>query len=435
VLRPGSALQDHPGWHLFLEALHSGFGWDARQLVIASTVLLFLLFTLPPLVSLERGESWTAALLLLAVTNTPGFLRLLLGRPYLVSMAALLVLLLCLPSLGRPRLPRAVMALAVLSTALAAWLHGQWYLFALPLGACLAARKWRASRRLFTSIAAGTLIGALLTGRPLEFLRENVFHAYAAFDRVPDAALRVSEFQPFAGYPVFPVLAAALFLWRRTGGRWRRETFDSPVFFLACAGYALGFYSGRFWYDWGMPAFCLWMALEFQELSRSVTGRCGRLRLLISLAAGIALFLVATDNRDHRFDVMAGKRLSMGDPDHLPWLPGEGGTVYSSHMAVFYRTFFENPRGPWRYALGFEPAMMTEGNLEIYREILRSGGDPSSFRPWVEAMGPPDRIILWHPFDSAPDIPGLRWHRPTGELWAGKLPSAGDQSPPPPTLR
>jgi hypothetical protein len=91
-------------------------------------------------------------------------------------------------------------------------------------------------------------------------------------------------------------------------------------------------------------------------------------------------------------------------------------------MNVFYRTFFENPNAPWRYQLGFEPTMMPEADLEVYRQYFSTDGAPFVFKPWIAKMKPGDRLVLFHASDTAPTLPELRWYHATRNLWIGRLP-------------
>ena len=423
VLRDGITMDNHPGWHASLDVLRRVFGLDATQLVFAAVVLLFLLFALTPLFFLERQESWPAALLILATGHITNFMRLLPGRPYLVSMTALLIILFAGPSLREVKAPRRTLALVTLAVAAAVCIHGSWYLFALPLLAFLAAREWRAAVNLGCCTLAGVLLGASLTGRPYTFLRENLLHAAAAFGRLPLQKMLVVEFQSFDGYPLVVVAVLAFMFRRWAKGEWHGKFLDNPAFLLAVTGYLLGFVASRFWYDWGLPALCVWMALEIQAILREAAARTSWSRIGVAAAASVSLMLVATNDYNGRYSASpAAERLSLKNPDQAPWLPAAGGIVYSNSMGIFYGTFFENPRAPWRYLLGFEPTMMPEEDLEVYRQYYLTDGSPRVFRPWVAKMRAEDRLILNHASAAAPLIPELQWFHATRDLWIGRLP-------------
>jgi len=89
-------------------------------------------------------------------------------------------------------------------------------------------------------------------------------------------------------------------------------------------------------------------------------------------------------------------------------------------MSFFYNTFFKNPRGDWRYMVGFEPALLPEDDLKTLRGIQASNFAPQAYQPWVAKMLPADRLEI----DSAspPDIPALEWKHATNYIWIGRLP-------------
>ena len=423
VLRHGITTDYHPGWHALLDAARRLLGLEVAQLVLLSVVLVFLLFVLTPLFFLERKESWPAALLILVTAHIANFQRLLAGRPFLVSMTALLVILFSQLSLGSARAPRRTLALVALAIAAAVWTSGSWFLFALPLLAFLAAREWRAAVNLGWCTLAGVLLGALPSGKPFVFLRDNFLHAARDFGSLPVRKMLVPELQSFDGYPLVVVAVVALVFRRWARGEWHDRFLDNPAFILAASGYVLGFVSSRFWYDWGVPALCVWMALEIQELLRGAAARTAWSRVGAAALLSVSLFLTATNDYGSRYSANpAAERLSLKRPDLASWLPAAGGIVYSNSMEIFYRTFFENPHAPWRYVLGFEATMMPEEDLEVYRQYFLTGGSPSVFAPWIAKMRAADRLILLHASDAAPLIPELEWFHAVSDLWIGRLP-------------
>lgn len=423
VLRDGITVDYHTGWHTILDLFRLALGLDARQLVLLSVVLLFLLVALTPLFFLERKEAWPAALLILVTGHIANFQRLLAGRPFLVSLAALLIILFAHPSLRALKPPPKTLALVSLAIALAVWTSGSWFLFALPLLAFLVAREWRAAVNLAGCTFAGLSLGALLTGEPFLFLKSNFLHAWHDFGGLPVRRMLVPELQSFDGYPLVLVAVVALMFWRWARGEWHDKFLDNPPFVLAVSGYLLGFISSRFWYDWGAPALCVWIALEIQGLLRGRTAPSSWSRVGVAALLSTSLFLVTTNDYGNRYsDNPAGERLSLGRPDQAHWLPAAGGIVYANSMTVFYRTFFENPRAPWRYVLGFEPTMMPEADLEVYRQYFLTDGSPLVFRPWIRKMRAEDRLILLHASDAAPQLPELQWFHAASDLWIGRLP-------------
>jgi len=103
-------------------------------------------------------------------------------------------------------------------------------------------------------------------------------------------------------------------------------------------------------------------------------------------------------------------------------MPGQGGIFYEDNMQFFYNTFYKNPRGDWRYMVGFEPALMPPDDLKIYREIHRSEGNPESYQPWIKKLRPQDRLAISR--SSQPDLPALEWKQAANGVWIGRLPAS-----------
>lgn len=109
----------------------------------------------------------------------------------------------------------------------------------------------------------------------------------------------------------------------------------------------------------------------------------------------------------------------MENDEQVSWLPEDGGILYSDNMMVFYNIFYNNPHGPWRYILGFEPIWMPKEDLEIYRNIQLSDGKAESFTPWIKKMTEKDRMILIR--TKEPKTDELEWHETTPTVWSGRV--------------
>ena len=109
------------------------------------------------------------------------------------------------------------------------------------------------------------------------------------------------------------------------------------------------------------------------------------------------------------------------NPELKDWMPGKGGIFYADNMQFFYNTFYKNPRGDWRYIVGFEPALMLPDDLKIYREIHRSQGSAEAYEPWIKKMRPEDRLALGR--SDKPNIPALEWKQAADGVWIGRLPA------------
>jgi hypothetical protein len=177
----------------------------------------------------------------------------------------------------------------------------------------------------------------------------------------------------------------------------------------------------RFWIDWGLPALLLWLALELQEeFERSISFESGK-RAVLAAGLSLALFLAATADRDSRWTSnLTNEYLTPQNPELAGWLPGNDGIIYCADMLVFYETFFRNPTAPWRYVLGFEPALMQPEDLDVLRKFQWNHGDCRAFGLWVRKMRPNDRLII-RPTAGVPDIPNMEWCYALRDLWIGRL--------------
>ncbi len=100
---------------------------------------------------------------------------------------------------------------------------------------------------------------------------------------------------------------------------------------------------------------------------------------------------------------------------------------------MFFQTFFKNPKGDWRYMLGFEPTWMPKEDFEIYQKIMWNYGDARGYAPWVEKMRPADRLVIRGGRGSPPNIPQLEWNYGVSGIWIGRLPRT-NAPPPAPTI-
>ena len=169
-----------------------------------------------------------------------------------ISVAVLLFLCanwrrLCEPSVSRAR-QGCLLALLIAAN----WMHGSAFLWGLPVLAFLCARQWRGAIRLASLTAVGVVVGAALSGHPLQFLWQGAVHAVRAAGGGWPSYLLVGEFQPSSGSLQFLVcvgLIVAAAGRHRDLGAWARN----PVAWLAAIGWLLGLSSQRFWFDWGLP--------------------------------------------------------------------------------------------------------------------------------------------------------------------------------------
>jgi len=402
------AVDTTPGWHAVLGALHRFVGFDRFALVSFGVFSLFAVFTITPLFLLRRPEAWGAALLLAIVAN-PGLpIRLALGRPFLLSSAAVVVFVIAWERLVEDPRSRSGLVLCFGTAAITTWLHSTWFLlYAVPLAALLTGRR-RATASLFGAVTAGILAGALLTLQPLTHLSYNVVHVVQTIGAVP-SQLRVSELQPFTGASNYVAVAALALLLVAALPELRTLSLRHAGVATVATGWVLGFSASRFWTDIGLPALIAMVALILDRvLSTRLAVRSGG-RALVVLGLAAALFWSISANHGRRWESsplppLASIAAAPGGEE--AWLPGEGGIVYTPDQRVFYAMYLLWPDGGWNYALGLERAVMRRADLEVLLAFLETGAW-AALQPWVDRMRPEDRMILNLGGRAPPDFDGV----------------------------
>jgi hypothetical protein len=449
VMRPEYKMDHSPGWEWLLTSLHRTLGWGADELMSFSVISMLLCVFLATLPWLRRPEAWLAALLAQLVAIPELMTRLVQARPYLLTEGILIALLLAWSREENEGPPRLKLALTSLGIALSVWVHGAWYLWALPPLAFLLAGRWRTSLWLGCCIGLGTIAGALLTGHPIEFLKQAVLIAASiSREHVPQWLL-VGEFRPSYGELTTAVLVGLVFLWRRQqtssvarnseqkpavkGGRAASlpiegsgansaEGLTGPVFWLMVICWILGFKADRFWGDWGIPAVLVWLARQFQDGMTEAWSLSAPKRLVACGLLAVPLFLHTTNDLDRRYTgSLSESFLDGGEPSLQGWLPEPNGIFYTAHMDFFYNTFYKNPQAPWRYILGMEPALMPESDLRIFRNIQLSQYSFKTYEPWVQKMSAADRLAIR--CAGQPPLPQLEWTNAVGDIWIGRPPA------------
>lgn len=421
VLREDAQLDPHPGWHVVLRAVYDAGVTLPRGLVLVSVWSLAAAVLLAPLSGLARAEAWLAALLLAAVAEPTFIGRVFLGRPYLVSMAVLLVLGAGWRRLQAAEWPRAYALTLGALLAFALWTHGNPATWALPVLAFLLAGEFRVAGRLSALLAAGGVVALLLTGHPVGFLTQTVLHPLRALATETPTWMLVGEFQPSAGSPM--LLAAAGLLVAVAGGPdVLRMLRSHPMAWLALVGWVFGLRTQRVWIDWGLPAALLLVTDVLHARLDLVLPRQGLRRIAVAagLCLAVALSISADRNRrwsNPRWNSFA-EVLTEGERE---WLPEPGGILYNTSMSLFYQAIYRTPMLPYRCVLGFEPAMMPDDDLRIFREIQRDGASDASLRPWVAKLRAQDRIQVTRRTSPAPAFPQTEWHSPMPNVWMGRL--------------
>jgi hypothetical protein len=434
VMRSDFAIDPSPGWQAILEWLHHWSGCGAEALVVFSIVALMLSVNLIALPWMRRPEAWLAAVFLSAIFIPSFITRIALGRPYIFTQAVLIMLLLLWGREQNQRPRNLTLGLTVLGIAASAWVHGSWYLWVLPAAAIFFGGFWRTALWYVGCWLAGSFLGSALTGHPWEFLIQSVKHMFGVFGHLAVNRQLEPEMYPSDGDPAAVIVVAVLLLWRAFSGRFNSRALLNPVFILMILGWVLGLRLRRFWWDWGTPAFTVWVALELQDrLEQFLDWQAAR-RLFITLGLAAGLFLAFTSDFGGRWTKnLSDEYLSPENADIKAWLPEPGGILYAADMTIFFETFYKNPTAPWKYVLGFEPGLMTPENLAVLREIQWNYSDLRTYAPWVKKMRPEDRLVI-RAFraSGAPGIPELEWNYAATGLWVGRLPRSTNAIPLPP---
>lgn len=416
VLFPGYKMNHNPGWDWTLRQLHVTAGLTEDQLISFSVVALLFFVLSIPLFCVRCPDAWLATLLLFTV-SMPGLMaRFSQGRPFLLTEGVLIALLFAWGKSENISWPK--LALTTAGFALAVWMHGTWFLWALLPAAFFLAGKWRDCFLLTFCWVAGTLLGATLTGHPFVSLRQSVVIAMTVSHEKVPSSLTVGELQGSDGEFTALLILALMFIWRKGKSD---QLFFSPLFWMMVICWLLGLTAGRFWVDWGLPAALVWMALQFEEtIQTSWAARPGR-RLMAGAVMVVAFFLVNTSDLQGRFTNMLRQPFTdFSDPALKGWAPDKGGIFYGADMSFFYNTFYKNPEGDWRYIVGFEPAWMPPDDLKIFRAIQWNQFAYSAYEPWVKRMRPQDRLEISS--STRPALPELEWINAGHDIWIGRLP-------------
>jgi hypothetical protein len=420
VMRPEYKMDHSPGWEWLLRFLHKKLGWQSDGLMSFSVISMMCCVFVAPLAWIRRPEAWLAALMaeMLAIPDLMN--RFVQARPYLLTEGILIAVLFTW-SLGKEesKPSNKKLALTALGIALSVWLHGAWYLWALPLAAFFMARRLRTGLWFASCVGTGVVIGAALTGYPIVFLQQALAIAGAVSREQVSQWLLVGELRPSYGEFPTAVLVALVMLWQRQQGR--SATAYDPAFWLILLAWILGFKADRFWADWGIPAVLVWLTLRIEAATTNKWEYTNWRRAAVACLVAAPLFLHATNDLDRRYTGCLNEAfLDSKEPLLTGWMPEPDGIFYTAHLESFYNTFYRNPNGNWRYILGMEPALMPDEDLQIYRGIERNQFAFKAYEPWVAKMKRGDRLVV--PCATEPALPQLEWISAGGGIWIGRLP-------------
>jgi hypothetical protein len=426
VMRDDFPIDPSPGWQAILEWVHDTHGGDAESLVIFSVVALMMLVMLCGAPWFRRPEAWLAALFIAAVFIPACTTRFARGRPYILTDAVVITLLFLWTRRGTKR-QLSPLYVTPLLVAASAWIHGSWYMLVLPGVAILLAGMWREAILYGLCWLIGSVLGCALTGHPIGFLIQSVRHMFGVFGDFVVSRQLEPELHPSDGAVPAVLAVAALLLWRKVTIGWNPRRLLNPVFMMMVLGWVLGLKMQRFWWDYGTPAFIIWVAMELQEhLEREMIFDSSK-RLFLALAIAGGAYLGFTSDRDGRWTENLTTEFPSveNNPSLADWMPGPDGIIYNSDMDVFFTTFYANPMADWKYILGFESGWMRPEDLKVLRQAQWNFGDARAFKPWADEMRPQDRMFIHAVGGSAPNLPQLQWYYAATELWIGRLPPPG----------
>ena len=422
IIRQDMKMDSHPGWQSVLKIIYKISRWDARKLVLFSVISLFLLFSLVPIAFLRRPEAWPLTLLILSLANMSVIYRLLLGRPYIVTMSFIIALGFLWPKLKEKKMSYAALIAIAFGATIVTWVHSCWYLI-IPLVCFFMAKEYRAGLRAAAAMIIGVFTGVLLTGHPISFLQQTLWHIFLSLSTHGLRCTVVPELQPFNGEFFTLVIIFLMLLWRGQRNTKSPNIFNDPIFLIVALSWMMGFIARRMWFDCGIPALAFWMSKEFQEFFEDRMRRISWRYFLFTTAVILTFYIAVTGDPDGRWSKNKPEDyLPLSNSSEASWLPESGGIIYSHDMYVFYSTFFENPNAPWRYMLGFEPSVMPPADFAIYKNIKLNNRSFLSFAPWVRKMRPQDRLVLTHRDNVPPNTLGLEWYNAKPGIWIGRLP-------------
>ncbi|MBN2036998.1 MAG: hypothetical protein JW768_09680 [Chitinispirillaceae bacterium] len=424
VIRPEITTDMHHGWDTMLGFLHRKLGVSANGLMAFSVSFCFILFAVLPLFFLRRPEAWPATLCLLSIFDIYLLNRIFLGRPFIVSISVLSIILLTWEKYAEKKTPYGHMVFLIGMLTINSWLAPtSAYLFAIPLLGFICGRQWRAFVRIALGIFLGCCLGYALTGYPFRLAHDVFFMVTNAPDQHLLSRMLVTEFLPVNGNLLIAIVVAAFIALRAYRKKWDRETIDNPVFYNAVCGIVLGFFVGRFWSDWGLIAALVWIAREISLLSEDLLLFNSLRRFAVSSIAVLCFFIVLTADIQSRWTAGIPRYPLMYDKatfEEKAWYPDSGGIIFNDNMGVFFQTFFYNPHAPWKYMVGFEPILMKPDDLAIYRNIQRNIGQIDSYDPWIKKMRPCDRMVMLS--ETQPKLEQLEWYCINRNKWLGRLP-------------
>lgn len=433
VIRDELKLDSHPGWHFFLKAVSKVTAGEveSRDLVHFSVWFLFILLFLSILLQVKHPVSVGLVVMIVLLLKPEWTHRLLIGRPLLISMAFLFFWAGAYLNKKFETQRNKYSVVFVLFLALSSFAHCQWYLYLLPLSCFLFVGKFRDFKYFLFLIIIGIGIGSLLTLKPVLFFEQTTTHLITSIFNPVSQDVLVPEFQKRPPDIKLALLFLVfVFIFLRVSKSFK-SLWKNPFLILVLITWVLGQWVSRFWLDWGVPSLLIVLIVQTDQwislyLDNNKKGFLSYISIsLIFLASFVCV--VGSDKNRRWSKTGSHPFLSHDNPIPSQWLPGENGIFYNDMTSGFMFSFYKYPTGRWKYVLGFEAAMMTPEDREIFYKI-RQSPHPNHYQLWVNQMKQEDRLLLMDyvlPGSKtiAPALPlaNIEWYEAPGFTWVGRL--------------
>lgn len=414
----------HFGWQKILYFL-ADHGVSKIELLHFSVLFFLVLNFFVPAFLTKRPEIWALSIIIGLCLFT-SITRFSLGRPFLAQVSAVTVLGLSSQHFKEKFDPRYILFLFLFLT-MAISLRALWFIFVLPISCFLFAGKYKQFLYLTIVWICSTLVSALLSGDFISFLIVPFISVLSSTGRDLPSWMLVGELVPTVQPLLFFIPIVLFILWRKSNGREIRSRIYNPMFILILISWVLSMKINRFWADFAVPAYFVWLYEELEEIyEKDLNFNLKSIkRIGVCFAVCVPLWLIISGDFNGRWSrSIYTKAPDITEKDTRDWLPDEGGIFYNTSMGLFYKTFYANPDAPWKYFLGPEAAAMPEDNLDIYHQIVLSFGAKEKLQLIVDKMTPKDRFVLEN--GNKPDIDGLEWFEIKPDIWSGRLPKSDD---------
>ena len=412
----------HFGWRDILYSLYDS-GVPKLTLLQFSVVFFILINFLLPLFVVDNSEAWLISLIL-GLTLFSNVFRYSLGRPFLSQVACVAVIGLCAQKMkkeARSQLPVFAFLYALLTFSIS--LRAVWFIFIFPIGCFLLAGKLEQFVKLTVVWLLSTVTAGFLSGDFYTYIFSPLSEIVGSATRDLPSWMLVSELVPRRQSILFFLPVFFLICWKKVNNRDIRSCLTSPMMIMIALSWVFSMKINRFWVDFGVPAYLVWLYTEIDEIFRKdmKIDLYSLKRVGVTIAVCVPLFFIISGDFHGRWSrSVYTKAPDITETETREWLPDQGGIFYNISMRLFYKTFYTNPNAPWKYFLGMEASLMPDDDLDIYHQIVLSLKAQEKLELIVKKMTPKDRFVLEQ--HGKPDINGLEWFEIKPEIWSGRLP-------------